>query len=47
MKQAVQTVYDEQPEQPAGHTKDEFVADPVEIAADEVELTHKLLASRE
>ena len=45
MKQVVQTVADEHPEQPAGHTKEEPAADPVEIAADEVELKHKLLES--
>ena len=47
MKQVVQTVADEHPEQPGGNTKEEPAADPVDTAADEVELTHKLLESRE
>ena len=47
IKHAVQTVEDEHPEQPAGHTKDEPAVDPVEIEADEVEPTQRLLASRE
>ena len=47
IKQVVQIVAEEHPEQPAGHTKDEPATDPVETAADEVELTHELLESRE